>query len=184
MSANKPLKTVEDYKGLKMRIQSSKVLDAQMRSVGALPQVIPFSEAYQALSTGVVDGTENPPSNLYTQKMHEVQKHATLTNHGLLAYMVIANKKFWDGMTPEQKTIVEGALKEATDYANKIAQEENDQALEKVKASGKTTVYTPTAEERSALKKTMVTMHAEVDTKVGGGWLKKMYDAVGFDPTK
>ena len=184
MSANKPLKTVEDYKGLKMRIQSSKVLDAQMRSVGALPQVIPFSEAYQALSTGVVDGTENPPSNLYTQKMHEVQKHATLTNHGLLAYMVIANKKFWDGMTPEQKTIVEGALKEATDYANKIAQEENDQALEKIKASGKTTVYIPTAEERSALKKTMVTMHAEVDTKVGGGWLKKMFDAVGFDPTK
>jgi C4-dicarboxylate-binding protein DctP len=184
MSANKPLKTVDDYKGLKMRIQSSKVIDAQMRSVGALPQVMPFSEAYQALSTGVVDGTENPPSNMWSQKMHEVQKHATVTNHGILGYMVVANKKFWDGMTPEQRTIVEGALKEATDYTNKIAQDENDRDLAKIKESGKTTIYTPTPEERLALKKAMITIHKDVDTKVGGGWLQKMYDAVAFDPNK
>ena len=82
MSANKPLKNPEDYKGLKMRIQSSNVLDAQMRSVGSIPQKMAFSEVYQALQTGVVDGTENPPSNLYTQKMHEVQKHVSVTNHG------------------------------------------------------------------------------------------------------
>ena len=69
-SANKPLKTPDDFKGLKMRIQSSKVLESQMRAVGALPQVMAFSEVYQALQTGVVDGTENPHSNLYTQKMH------------------------------------------------------------------------------------------------------------------
>lgn len=184
MSANKPLKTPEDYKGLKMRIQSSKVIDAQMRSVGALPQVMPFSEAYQALSTGVVDGTENPWSNMLTQKMHEVQKHASVTNHGILAYLVVANTKFWKGMTDEQRKIVQDALKEATDYTNKIAQEENDKALETIKASGKTEIYTPTAEERLALKKAMVAIHAEVDAKVGGGWLKKMYDAVGFDPNK
>ena len=82
MSANKPLKTPADFRGLKMRIQSSKVLDSQMRALGAVPQVMAFSEVYQALQTGVVDGTENPPSNLYTQKMHEVQKYATVTNHG------------------------------------------------------------------------------------------------------
>ena len=98
MSANKPLKAVADYKGLKMRIQSSKVLDAQMRALGALPQVLPFSDTYQALQTGVVDGTENPPSNLYTQKMHEVQRHVSVTNHGYLGYAVVVNKKFWDGL--------------------------------------------------------------------------------------
>ena len=75
MSANKPLRMPEDFKGLKMRIQSSKVLEAQMRALGAIPQVMAFSEVYQALQTGVVDGTENPPSNFYTQKMHEVQKY-------------------------------------------------------------------------------------------------------------
>src|SRR5439155_345409 len=57
MSANKPLRKPEDFRGLKMRIQSSKVLDSQMRALGASPQVMAFSEVYQALQTGVVDGT-------------------------------------------------------------------------------------------------------------------------------
>ena len=76
-SANKPLKAVADYKGLKYRIQSSKVLEEEIRALGGIPQVIAFGETYQALQTGVVDGTENPPSNLFTQKMHEVQKHVS-----------------------------------------------------------------------------------------------------------
>ena len=184
MSANKPIHTVEDYKGLKMRIQSSKVIDLQMKSIGALPQVMAFSETYQALSTGVVDGTENPPSNMLSQKMHEVQKHASLTNHGILGYLVVANKKFWDGMSDEQRTIVQAALKESTDFTNKIAQEENDKALAQIKASGKTDVYTPTADERLALKKAMVTSHKDIDAMVGGGWMQKMYQAVGFDANK
>jgi len=98
MSANKPLRTPEDYKGLKFRIQSSKVLEAQFRALGAIPQVMAFSEVYQALQTGVVDGQENTPSNMYTQKMHEVQKYTTLTNHGYIGYVVTVNKKFWDGL--------------------------------------------------------------------------------------
>ena len=98
LSSNKPLKLPADVKGQKMRIQSSKVLEAQMRALGALPQTMAFSEVYQALQTGVVDGTENPPSNMYTQKMHEVQKHAIQTDHGYLGYAVIVNKKFWDGL--------------------------------------------------------------------------------------
>src|SRR5471030_2953377 len=86
MSANKPLHNVADFKGLKMRIQSSKVLDAQMRALGAIPQVMAFSELYQALQSGVVDGTEGVPSNFYTQKIYEVQKDITISNHGHLAY--------------------------------------------------------------------------------------------------
>ena len=98
MSANKPIRVPADYKGLKMRIQSSKVLGDEMKALGAIPQVMAFSEVYQALQTGVVDGTENPPSNFYTQKMQEVQKYLALTDHGYLGYAVIANKKFWDGL--------------------------------------------------------------------------------------
>jgi C4-dicarboxylate-binding protein DctP len=82
MSANRPLHVPADFRGLRMRIQSSTVLDAQMRALGARPQVTAFSEAYQALETGVVDGTENPPSNMLTQRMHEVQKHLTVSHHG------------------------------------------------------------------------------------------------------
>ncbi len=183
-SANKPLKAPEDFKGLKMRIQSSKVLESQMRAVGALPQVMAFSEVYQALQTGVVDGTENPHSNLYTQKMHEVQKHMTLTDHGYLGYAVITNKKFWDGLPADVRGPLEQAMKESTAYANKIAKEENDAALEAVKKSGKTQVYTPTPAERLALKKAMVKVHKEQESRIGKETIDAVYKATGFDPDK
>ena len=100
MTSNKPMKTPADMRGQKIRIQSSAVLSAQMKALGALPQSMAFSEVYQAMQTGVVDGGENTPSNVYTQKMHEVQKHATLTNHGYIGYAVITNKKFWTACLP------------------------------------------------------------------------------------
>ena len=165
-----------------MRIQSSKVLESQMRSLGALPQVMAFSEVYQALQTGVVDGTENPHSNLYTQKMYEVQKYVTLSNHGYLGYAVITNKKFWDSLSSDVRSQLEQAMKEATDYANKIAQEENDQALEKVRASGKTQIYTPTAEERAGLKKAMLKTHGDMASRIGKETIDAIYKVTGFNP--
>src|SRR6202008_1344117 len=124
MSASKKLLMPADFRGLKMRIQSSKVLGAQMRALGALPQVMAFSEVYQALETGVVDGTENPPSNEYTQKMHEVQKYTTRSQHGYVGYAVITNKKFWEGLPADVRAGLTKAMKEATDYTNEIAQKE------------------------------------------------------------
>ena len=121
-----------------------------MKALGALPQVLAFSEVYQALQTGVVDGTENPPSNMYTQKMYEVQKYATLTNHGYLGYALIVNKKFWDGLPPDIRSQLEKAVTEATAYTNEIAQKENDEALEAMKKTGKTEFHALTASERKA----------------------------------
>jgi C4-dicarboxylate-binding protein DctP len=184
MSANKPLKTPDDFKGLKMRIQSSKVLEAEMRALGANPQVMPFSETYQALQTGVVDGTENPPSNLFTQKMHEVQKNATVTNHGYLGYAVIANKDFWEKLPEDVRKGLDEAMKESTDFANQIAKEENEKALEAVKASGKTEVYTPTEDEVKAMQKALAPVHAEMSDRMGKDLIDSIYKATGFDPSK
>ncbi len=183
-SANKPLKTPADFKGLKMRIQSSKVLESEMRSLGSLPQVLAFSEVYQALQTGVVDGTENPISNLYTQKMHEVQKHLTLTEHGYLGYAVITNKKFWEGLPADIRKQLEDAMDQSTRYANQIAKMENDKALESVKKSGKTEVYTPTAAEKLAFKKVMVKTHTDMESRIGKDLIKSIYKETGFDPAK
>ena len=182
MSANKPLKAVADYKGLKMRIQSSKVLEAEMRALGANPQVLPFSETYQALQTGVVDGTENPPSNMYTQKMHEVQKHATVTNHGYLGYAVIANKAFWDKLPEDVRKGLDEAMTESTEYANKIAKEENDKALEAIKASGKTEIYTPTADETTALKAALMPVHEEMADRIGKDLIESIKKATASVP--
>lgn len=184
MSANKPLKNVADFRGLKMRIQSSKVLDSQMRSVGAIPQVMAFSEVYQALQTGVVDGTENPPSNLYTQKMHEVQKYVTMSNHGYLGYAVLVNKKFWEGLPKDIRAILEQAMKEATDYANDIAKKDNDDAMVEVKKSGKSEIINLTAAERKAWKKAMDKTHKQNAKRIGNEIIQEVYKATGYNPDK
>jgi C4-dicarboxylate-binding protein DctP len=184
MSANKPLKNVADFKGMKMRIQSSKVLDAQMRALGAIPQVMAFSELYQALQSGVVDGTEGVASNFWTQKTYEVQKNITLSNHGHLAYAVIVNKQFWEGLPADIRTTLTGAMKDATTYANAIAATENTQALEKIKASGKTAIYTPTAAELNEWKKALMPVHHEMESRVGKTTIDAAYKATGFVPVK
>ena len=167
MTSNRPMRVPADMKGLKLRIQSSKVLDEQMRALGANPQVMAFSEVYQAMQTGVVDGSENPPSNIITQKMHEVQKHLTVTNHGYIGYAVIVNKKFWDKLPADIRTQLEAAIKEATDYANNIAQQENDQALESIRKSGKTVIYLPTDAERAEWRKVLVPVHKKMEERIG-----------------
>jgi C4-dicarboxylate-binding protein DctP len=167
MSANKPLHVPADYKGLKFRIQSSKVLEAQFRLLGATPQVMAFSEVYQALQTGVVDGQENTPSNMYTQKMDEVQKFTTLTNHGYIGYVVVVNKKFWDGLPADIRGQLEKAMAEATAYANKTSAQENEEALAEMKKNGKTTFIIPTPAEMAAMQKAMEPLYDDMGKRVG-----------------
>ena len=167
MSANRPLRTPADFKGLKMRIQSSKVLDAQMRVLGAKPQVLAFSEVYQALQVGVVDGTENPPSNLYTQKMHEVQSDVTVSDHGYLGYAVIVNKKFWNGLPADIRDQLTQAMKEATNYENTIAQQENDAALKAVEKMEKTKIYRLDEKEKAEWRKNLQAVQKQMEARIG-----------------
>ena len=167
MSSNKPMHKVADFSGLKMRIQSSKVLSAQMKALGANPQVMAFSEVYTALQQGVVDGTENPVSNFYTQKMNEVQKHMTLSNHGYLGYAVIVNKKFWEGLPADVRAELTEAMKESTAFERAIAQKDNDDALAKVIAAKTTTVYQLTPAERAEWQKVLLPLQKEFAPVIG-----------------
>jgi C4-dicarboxylate-binding protein DctP len=184
MSANKALREVKDFRGQKMRIQSSKVLEAQMKALGASPQVMAFSEVYQALQTGVVDGTENPPSNLYTQKMFEVQKYVTKSDHGYLGYAVIVNKAFWDGLPADIRKSLEEAMVESTTYANDIAKQENEESLAKVKASGKSEIIELTPEQKTSWKKALSKVHKEMADRVGAELIESIYKATGNDMSK
>jgi len=167
MSANKPLRLPADFQGLKMRIQSSKVLEAQFKALGAQPQVMAFSDVYQAMETGVVDGSENTPSNMWSQKHFEVQKYATLSNHGYNGYAVIVNKKFWDGLPADIRGQLDKAMAEATTYANDLSQKDNDDALAAMKASGKTTFIELTADETAAWHKALDPVAAEMTARIG-----------------
>ena len=139
VSANKPLITPADFQGLKFRISGSKVADQYFRQLGAVPQVMAFSEVYQALQTGVVDGSENTASNYLTQKIHEVQKHITIADHAHLQYAVIVNKKFWDGLPADIRA--QASKRPWTRRPNTPTPsraKENDDALAEIKKSGKT----------------------------------------------
>ena len=179
MTANKPLRKPEDFRGLKMRIQSSKVLDAQMRALGAIPQVLAFSEVYQAMQTGVVDGSENTPSNIYTQKMYEVQKYLTVSDHGYIGYGVITNQKFWDGLPADIRQKLEEAMNEATAYNNEIAQKDNDDALAAIKASGKTEILQLSPAEKAEWRKALLPVHKEMESRIGAPLIAQIYKETG-----
>jgi len=183
-SSNRRMARPEDLKGLKMRIQSSKVLEAQMRALGAIPQVMAFSEVYQALQTGVVDGTENPHSNLYSQKMNEVQKHVTITDHGYVGYAVVVNKKFWDALPGDIRAQLTQAMADATKFTNDSAFRDNEDALAKVRATGKTEILTLSKADRVPWKRALIRVHKEMESRVGSEILQAVYKETGFDPAK
>ena len=184
MSANRPIRTPAEMKGLKMRINSSKVNAAIMRSVGALPQTMAFSEVYQALQTGVVDGTEGPLSNLWTQKQYEVQKHVTLTYHTISNYVVIANKPFWDKLPPEVRSALEGAIKDATALNDEMSVKDEAAAVAGINASGRSAIYKPTPAEKEAWVKAMLPVQDEMATRVKKETIASIRSAVGSSAPK
>lgn len=179
-SANTPIRAPADLAGKRMRIQSSRVIEEQMLALGAVPHMMAFSDVYEALRVGVVDGTENPHSNLYTQRMHEVQKHLALTAHGYLGYAVIVNKRFWDNLPRSLRRQLERAMREATHYANYIAREENMAALAAIRAAGTTEIHELTAEEREAFRRALLPVHRSAADRIGEDLLRDIYRATGF----
>jgi C4-dicarboxylate-binding protein DctP len=167
VSANKKVNLPLDFQGLKVRISGSKVADQYFRIIGAIPQILAFSEVYQALQTGVVDGCENTPSNYYTQKFHEVQKFINVTNHAHLQYAVIVNSKYWAGLPADIRTQLNKAMDEASDYTNSIARQENIDALEAIKKSGRSEVHIATPEERAKWKEALAPVYKWAEGRVG-----------------
>jgi C4-dicarboxylate-binding protein DctP len=174
-SANRPLLMPADFQGLKVRISGSKIADRYFRDIGSIPQIMAFSEVYQALQTGVVDGCENTPSNYLTQKFYEVQKDITVSYHAHLQYAVIVNSKFWSGLPPDIRKQLEKAMDEATDYTNSIAVKENEDALAEIKKSGKTTLHYLTDDQRKAWQAAMRPTYAWAKGRVG----QEVLDLIG-----
>ncbi len=166
-SANRPLLMPADFQGLKIRISGSKIADQYFRNLGSIPQIMAFSEVYQALQTGVVDGCENTPSNYTTQKFDEVQKDITVSNHAHLQYAVIVNSKFWNGLPADVRGQLEKAMAEATDYTNSIAQKENEDALADIKKKGKATLHYLTDDQKKAWQAAMAPTYKWAKGRVG-----------------
>ena len=181
-TANRPLIWPDDFRGLKLRIQGGKVQDAVARELGALPQILAFSQVYQSLQTGVVDGEDNVPSNILTQKFYEVQKHLTVSFHGRITYALITNKTFWNSLPEDVRKELDRAVKESTEFFNATAAKDNADALEKIKVSGKTEIHVLTEAERKAWIAKLMPVHAEMQARFGKDFIERVYKASGFTP--
>jgi C4-dicarboxylate-binding protein DctP len=157
----------EDVKGLKFRIQASDVLEAQFRALGANPQKLAFSEVYQALQTGVVDGQENTWSNMYSQKFHEVQKTIANTNHGVIDYMVVTNAKWWDGLPADIREGLKKAMDEATAHANQLADDLNERDRKRIEEADKAKIQALTKEDIAAWRKAMEPVWKKFEGDIG-----------------
>ena len=176
----KPIVLPEDAAGHKYRIQSSKVLEAQFKAIGGNPQVLPFSEVYSALQQGVVDGTENPLSNFYTKKFHEVQSSVTLTSHGYLGYLVVMSEKFWNKLPKDIQANVTQAMKEATELERKESALEDAKIMEDLRKYAKDTnklqIIELTPEQKQKWEKTMAVVYPKFYDVIGEDLIKKAID--------
>ncbi|EMT53191.1 C4-dicarboxylate ABC transporter substrate-binding protein [Brevibacillus borstelensis AK1] len=175
MTSNRPIRRPEDFKGQRFRIIQSKVLEAQFQALGAKGYGAPFTDVYQKLASGQVDGQENTISNIYTRRLYQVQRYMTLSNHGYLGYAVIMNKQFWEDLPPETQTIIQEALKETTAYSNQQALAINEQQwnqLQKMPLE----IHKLTAEETEVWQAAMKSVYDAFAPVIGPAIMKELED--------
>ena len=167
MSAYTPIKTPEDVVGKKFRIMSSDVLKEQFDTLNAIPLKKPFSEVFILLQTRAIDGVENPWSNIYSKKFHEVQPYITETNHGLVDYMVVTSKSFLQSLTPELRGLVKHAMSDALEYGNQVACEKAVSDRQAIIDSGKSELISLTKDERQKWVSTMKPVWKRFEKDIG-----------------
>lgn len=177
LSANKELREPKDARGLKFRVQASEVLDAQFKAIRAVPRKMAFGEMYQGLQTGVVNGAENPYSNIYSQKIHEVQKYITESNHGLLSYMVIVNTDFWNKIPEDIRRELSAILDEVSVEVNKQSHELNLGDKQKIVESGASQIVELTAEQREKWREAMRPVWKQFEDAIGADLIKAAEEA-------
>ncbi|MEB0204318.1 TRAP transporter substrate-binding protein [Pseudomonas sp. CCC3.1] len=172
LSANKALYEPKDARGLKFRVQSSAVLDEQFKALRAAPRKMSFAEVYQGLQTGVVNGTENTWSNYESQKVNEVQKFFTESNHGAIDYMVITNTKFWNSLPEDVRSSLDAIMAEVTVEVNKQAEALNKNSRQTIVDSGTSEIITLTPEQREQWREAMRPVWKKFENDIGVDLIK------------
>lgn len=167
VTANRPLIMPEDFAGQRLRIIPSPVLDAQYRTLGAIPVGSSFTDLYSLLATGKVDGEENTISNVYTKRLYQVQKHMTVSNHNYLGYAVIVNKTFWNNLAPDIQQAVAEALQEATRFNNQLTVEMNERQFSELQKMGTMQIHMQTQEERDAWRQALQPVYDQFAPSIG-----------------
>lgn len=171
LSARKPLQVPADARGLKFRIQPAAIIEAQMKALGANPQVLAYSEAYNGLQSGVVDGAENPWANIWSAKFYEVQDGITETNHGVMGYVLVTSSEFWNGLPEDIRTELRAIIDEVTLRERALAAEMDQSARDRIIAAG-ATVRVLSPAERQAWVDAMKPVWDEFRDEIGANLIE------------
>src|SRR5688572_12077818 len=145
-NSKRPIAKVEDIAGLKLRVIPNPINVDWVSALGANPTPLPFPELYAALEQKAVDGQENPVATIQGAKLYEVQKYMTLTNHQYNPQSVVISKKFWDGLSADEKKVVQDAASESAKYQREQSRTAAGTILESLKKNGMQVTELPAAE--------------------------------------
>ena len=170
----KPVKTVEDLKGMKIRVPGNKIQTEGFNALGATATGMPLGEVYQALQTKTIEGAENPLGTLYGRKLHEVSKYLILDGHVKNFTTWVVSAKWFNSLTPEQQKWLVETADEAGLENNKIQAATEKDYLEKMKKEG-VQVVVPSKEVMDGFKAKAQAFYAKGKDF---GWSDNLYDTV------
>lgn len=157
---------LEDMDGIKLRVMQNNVYLDSFKTLGANAVPLPFSELFSALETKAVDGQENPYNTILSSKFYEIQKYLTVTNHVYSPWIVLASKKWWDGLSKDEKAVLLSAAKTSRDFERKDTRAEATKALEDLKAKGMQ-VNVLSAAETARMRDKLTRINAGIASNVG-----------------
>jgi TRAP-type transport system periplasmic protein len=161
-----PVAKLEDLNGIKLRVMQNNVFLDSFKSLGANAIPLPFSELFTALETRAVDGQENPYNTILSSKFYEVQKYLTVTNHVYSPWIVLASKKWWDGLSQAERKVLLDAAVKSRDFERKDTREEAAKALAELRTKGMQINELSTA-EANRMRERLTAVHASIADQVG-----------------
>ena len=162
----RPITKLEDMDGVKLRVMQNEVFLNSFKSLGANAIPLPFSELFSALETKAVDGQENPFNTIVSSKFYEVQKYLSVTNHVYSPWIVLASKKWWDGLSKDEQKVLLDAAKTSRDFERKDPRDEAAKALADLKSKGRQINELAPA-ETARMRDKLTKVNALVATNVG-----------------
>ncbi|MFV0447584.1 MAG: DctP family TRAP transporter solute-binding subunit [Vibrio sp.] len=169
-TSNRPINSITDMKGLKLRVPDVDFLMDYAKACGARPVPISSQETYLALQTNQIDAQENPLPSIYSFKFNEVQKNLAITNHFIANKAVQVSKSRWDSLTSEQQGWLKQASQAGRELNDKLMYEDEAKLLIKFKAEGINVTYPDLAPYREAMKP----YYQKLDDKFGAGVVEKI----------
>jgi tripartite ATP-independent transporter DctP family solute receptor len=176
-NSKRPLNALADMKGLKVRVMQSPMALASFNAMGMNAVPMAFTEVYTALETHALDGYEHPVVDMFANKMYEVQKYLTITNHVYTPVALVISKKFWASLTPEQQAAVQKAAEETRTFQRAEELRQAAEVVDQLKAKGMAMTVMPPAELENVRAAIRPVIEKNTDT-IGAGFVGNFYDEI------